>query len=143
MFYHYLKWATITIFIKRNVKNLSFILAGILLHLLSGIIYQDFMSYFEASKDHTSPKYLLTAKMISLVISIFLIYKGVKGFIGGKKDKNFQEDNKKILPNKKKEDQIPLKELEKIENRLKKFEIKDELSSLADQIIKKKSSKRS
>ncbi len=91
--YHYLKWAALSLFFKRNLKYLLLIFVSIVLFYLSNSLYQDLVKYQIAIGHSERILYLLTTKWIIILISIGL-------FIFSLSKLGLQKDKDKDVPKK-------------------------------------------
>ncbi|WP_201353433.1 hypothetical protein [Hydrogenimonas urashimensis] len=73
--YHYLKWAALSLFLKRNLRYLLFILIGIVGIYVADAVYQDMAAYSVMTK-HTGDisHYLLMKWTAVLFFSLLIVW---------------------------------------------------------------------
>ncbi len=93
--YHYLKWAAFSLFLKRNLRYLLFILVSILGIYGADAIYRDLVDYAVATGQKGMILYLLLGKWsIVIALSILLVYSIMRlGF--GKEGSSIKGEKKK------------------------------------------------
>ena len=123
--YHYLKWAALSLFFRRNLRNLVFILISMIGIVGVDAIYSDLMEYFIVTDHKEAILYLLAGKWTIVIVFIILLLISVMrlGFSSRPslpkrmKDKNSEKD--------------PIME------RLEKFRKKEQLKHRSDLVIER------
>jgi len=126
--YHYLKWALVALFWKRNLKYLLLILLGVAGIYLSDALYGDMVEYAAvAHKEDEILKYL-AMKWLAVILFIALILWSISrlGF-----DRALPDIEKR-----------PKKENDPYLNRMEKFLHKKSLDSKSEKILKRKASRK-
>ena len=123
--YHYLKWAALSLFFRRNLRSLVFILISMIGIVGVDAIYSDLMEYFIVTDHKEGILYLLAGKWTIVIVFIILLLISVMrlGFSSWPslpkrmKDKNSEKD--------------PIME------RLEKFRKKEQLKHRSDLVIER------
>ena len=123
--YHYLKWAALSLFFRRNLRSLVFILISMIGIVGVDAIYSDLMEYFIVTDHKEGILYLLAGKWTIVIVFIILLLISVMrlGFSSRPslpkrmKDKNSEKD--------------PIME------RLEKFRKKEQLKHRSDLVIER------
>lgn len=131
--FHYLKWAAILLFIKRNLLSLVLILAALVMIKVTDAVYNDIVGLLvKTGHEERLIAYLIGkwAAVISLMgVILFSIYRLV--FVQSR-------EKKKVKKAQEKERQAKARILEQIEagaDRFEKFKEPDRLASRAQAII--------
>ncbi len=133
--YHYLKWAALSLFLKRNARYLSLVLVGVFGIFLADAIYRDMADL--AAKTGQSDRiatYLAIKWLVVLCcggLTIFSIMKLGFASDGGKRAKEKKKKSEKgDSPGKEEEDAIM--------RRLEKFKHPNKLRHRSDLILSKR-----
>ena len=149
--YHYLKWAAVSLFFRRNIRYIVLIVICVAVIYFANSIYQDLVDYEIAMGTKHNILYLLIGKWVAILLSFGGLFYGVSklGFSKDKKkNKNKKKSSKRIKPilkSKKINFSIPKNPLKRednsssIDERLEKFKGNRKLRSRADFILEKKS----
>jgi hypothetical protein len=132
--YHYLKWAALSLFFKRNLRYIVMIITGIVGIYLADAIYQDMAQYAVMTKKSDAIAGYLWTKWIAVILFTAMIVWAVMrlGF-AQKKEKNAKRKKEKKRGREKK---IPKED--PYMRRLKKFEKVDKIRSKSDIILEKR-----
>ena len=135
--YHYLKWAAFSLFLKRNLRYLLFILVSILGIYGADAIYRDLVDYAVATGQKGVILYLLLGKWsIVIALSILLVYSimrlgfGKEGPINSEKKRG--KDSSKGNGSRKEE-----REEDPILQRLEKFKTKGRLKRHSEGVMER------
>ena len=71
--YHYLKWAALSLFLKRNIRYLIFIIISLIGIYGADAIYADLVDYFIVTDRKESLLYLLIGKWVTIAIMVLLL----------------------------------------------------------------------
>ena len=115
--YHYLKWAALSLFFKRNLRSLLFILLSLIGIYGADAVYSDLVEYFTLTGREENLLYLLLGKWLVVAGLIGLLLYSVMrlGFSkeGGGKSEEKKKSVKPIAPSKPGEEDPVMKRLEK------------------------------
>jgi len=135
--YHYLKWAAFSLFLKRNLRYLFFILIALVGIYGIDAVYQDLVDYAVATDQKGVILYLLLGKWVIVIgLSILLVYSIMK--LGFSKEDNTGKPEKKKQKGKV-ENQKETKEAETdpVMQRLEKFRTKGRLKRRSDLVLER------
>ena len=137
--YHYLKWATLGLFFRRNARYLLLIAIGVVGIYVADAVYQDMAQYAAAAGHPEKIGFYLLAKWIVVALLaglvLFSIFRLGFSRSDGKKVKRAKE--KKRAEKEAKKERIA-KEEEAIMRRLEKFKEPRKLRRRADLVLEKK-----
>ena len=136
--YHYLKWAAFSLFLKRNLRYLLFILVSVLGIYGAGAIYQDLVDYAVATEQKGMILYLLLGKwLIVIALSILLVYSvmrlgfGREGSVKSEKKKRVKDSDKGDGSREEKCEEDPILQ------RLEKFKTKGKLKRRSEVVMER------
>jgi len=119
--YHYLKWAALSLFFKRNLRSLLFILLSLIGIYGADAVYTDLVEYFTITDRKESILYLLMGKWLVVAGLIGLLLYSIMrlGFFGGKGEKSEKKKNnvKSSALSKPAEEDPVMKRLEKFRDK--------------------------
>ncbi len=126
--YHYLKWAALSLFFRRNFRYVILILVAAAFIFLSDAVYQDLADYQRAVGHPENILYLLIGKWIVIVLSAGLLLFAISrlGFGGSRKKSKKQE---KVLPS---------ENIDAIDRRLERFKGPQKLRSRSEILLEKR-----
>ncbi|BDY13874.1 hypothetical protein [Hydrogenimonas cancrithermarum] len=125
--YHYLKWAALSLFFKRNIRYLIFLLIGLIGIYVADAVYQDMVEFSVVSKETGNiGKYLLMKWIAVLFFSGMVVWSIFKFGFGRKSASKEKRSNEAVLEN------------DPYMKRLKKFKTPKKLRSKSDLLIEKK-----
>lgn len=128
--YHYLKWAAFSLFVKRNVRYLVFILVSLIGIYTSDAVYRDVMEYFVA-----------TGQKGSLLPLLFVKWAFVAGLTGlllfSITRLGFGREGKRIAEEKKRSTSSSSAVQDPIMDRLEKFRDKKRLKRKSDLLMER------
>ena len=91
--YHYLKWAALTLFLKRNLRYLLFILVGFVGIYVADAVYRD-MAEYSVMTEQTGDisRYLLLKWIVVILFGTLIVWSVFKlGFDGKRRTKEKKE----------------------------------------------------
>ena len=127
--YHYLKWAALSLFFRRNPRYIVLIIAALILIYFSDTVYRDLVDYQRAVGHPEKILYLLAGKWIAILFAVGLLLFGISrlGFGGGRKKGS------------KKDQASPSSEkIDAIDRRLERFKGSEKLRSRSEVILEKR-----
>ncbi|ADV47343.1 hypothetical protein [Nitratifractor salsuginis] len=140
--YHYLKWAALSYFFKRNLRSLIFVFLGLAGIYSSDAVYQDLKDYALSTDQKDLVFYFLLGKWALDLISAALLVYGVMNLgLGKGTDKRRKNSRVGKSP---KNSENPVKETERdaVMERLEKFRGAKRLRRRSDLLIKERGKKR-
>jgi len=139
--YHYLKWAAISLFFKRNLRSLILMALALLGIFVLNAVYGDLVDYLVATRRQEQILTLLLVKwLLILILAGVLVYGALGlGISRAKEQEKPKKRPKKSLPNPLKPISETTKEAneERIRKRLEKFKDPRKLRRKSDQIIER------
>ncbi len=128
--YHYLKWAALSLFFRRNLRYIILILVAVAFIFLSDTVYQDLADYQRAVGHPENILYLLIGKWIVILLSVGLLLFAISrlGF-GGSRNKSTKE--KVSSP----------ETIDAIDRRLERFKGPQKLRSRSEILLEKRKKK--
>jgi hypothetical protein len=132
--YHYLKWAALSLFFKRNLRYLLFILLALIGIYGADAIYSDLVEYFTLTGRKESLLYLLLGKWLVVAGLIGLLLYSVMrlGFSKGESGKS-ENKKKSVKPS---APSMPAEE-DPVMKRLEKFREKPRLKRRSDLVMER------
>jgi hypothetical protein len=129
--YHYLKWAALSLFFKRNLRYLLFILLALIGIYGANAVYTDLVEYFTITERKESILYLLLGKWLVVTGLIGLLLYSIMrlGFSKGESEKK-KNNVKPSAPS------IPGEE-DPVMKRLEKFKEKPRLKRRSEVIMER------
>ncbi len=132
--YHYLKWAALSLFFRRNLRYILMIVTGIVGIYLADAIYQDMAQYAVMTKKSDAIAGYLWIKWIAVILFTAMIVWAVMR-LGFAQKKEKKAESKK---GKKRKETKSIPEDDPYMQRLKKFEKIDKVRSKSDIILEKR-----
>jgi len=134
--YHYLKWAALSLFFRRNLRALLLIVFSFLGILFLNNVYQDLAAYAQASGHKDVLLYLLIGKWGILLFLFALMFYGISR-LGFGKEKG-KEGTARVRSGQKSANSLPdPKEDARIMQRLEKFREPKRLRRKSDLLMEK------
>ena len=126
--YHYLKWAALSLFFRRNLRYIILILVAVVFIFLADAVYQDLADYQRAVGHPENILYLLIGKWIVILLSAGLLLFAVSrlGF-GGSRNKST-----------KREKNLPPETIDAIDQRLDRFKGSQKLRNRSEILLEKR-----
>ena len=126
--YHYLKWAALSLFFRRNLRSIILILVSAAFIFLADAVYQDLADYQRAVGHPENILYLLIGKWIVILLSAGLLLFAISrlGF-GGSRQKS-----------KKQEKVLPSENIDAIDRRLERFKGAQKLRSRSEILLERR-----
>jgi|GEM_PF-944808 len=134
--YHYLKWAAVSLFFRRNLRYLVLIAVGFVGIYVTDAVYED-MADFAAKSGQTGAigTYLLIKWAAVLAFGALILFSIMRlGFSGGKRGR--KKEPKERAPKKPKPAEIP--DDDPIMKRLERFKNPEPLRRKSDMVIEKR-----
>jgi hypothetical protein len=140
--YHYLKWAALSYFFRRNLRSLIFIFVAVAGVFGGDAIYQDLKDYALSTGQKDLVFYFLLGKWVLVMISAALLVYGVMGLgLGKERDKERSGRAGKSSMGSKSSTKVV--EQDAIMKRLEKFRGSKALRRRSDLVIKERQKLRS
>ena len=149
--YHYLKWAALSYFLKRNLRYLALIGISLLGIYVADSVYKDLADYATRTDATDKIAYYLAAKWVAvLLLGGLILFSIFRLGLGGAKEekkgwKLFAKESKSARPEKKKAKEKPARpkseadpDPDPVMERLEKFRHAKPLRRKADVVIGKK-----
>jgi len=129
--YHYLKWAALSLFFRRNLRYIILILVAVVLIFLSDAVYRDLADYQRAVGHPENILYLLMGKWTVILLSVGLLLFAISrlGFGSSRKKSTNQEK----VP--------PPETIDAIDRRLERFKGSQKLRSRSEILLEKRKKK--
>ena len=130
--YHYLKWAALSLFFRRNLRYIILIVVALVLIYFSDAVYRDLADYQRAVGHPENILYLLAGKWIVILFGVGLLLFGISrlGF-GGARNKGKKKEKAAPSPEK----------VEAIDRRLERFKGAEKLRSRSEIILENRKKK--
>ena len=130
--YHYLKWAALSLFFKRNLRYLILILVSIIGIYGADAVYQDLVDYFVATDRKESILILLTVKWTVVIgLTALLVISIMKLGFSKEEKRSWRSRLKRDEEPEEKADPDPIME------RLEKFREKKHLKRKSDVVLER------
>jgi len=131
--YHYLKWAALSLFLKRNIRYLIFIIISLIGIYGADAIYADLVDYFIVTDRKESLLYLLIGKWVTIAIMVLLLIVSIMRLGFSKKEEKRHKKSGEKKP-------VGLRTSDKIMKRLEKFRGDKKLRNRAEIALQKRGS---
>ena len=129
--YHYLKWAALSLFFRRNLRYIILILVAVAFIFLADAVYQDLADYQRAVGHPENILYLLIGKWIVILLSAGLLLFAISrlGF-GGSRNRSAKQEK-----------DPPPETIDAIDRRLERFKGAQKLRSRSEILLEKRKKK--
>jgi hypothetical protein len=132
--YHYLKWAALSLFFKRNLRYLLFIFLSLIGIYGADAVYTDLVEYFTITERKESILYLLLGKWLVVAGLIGLLLYSIMRLGFSKEGGGKSEEKRK--PSKPSASPVPEEE-DPVMKRLEKFREKPRLRRRSDLVMER------
>ncbi len=131
--YHYLKWAALSLFFKRNIRYLILIVISLIGIYGADAVYTDLVDYFVVTDRKDSLLYLLIGKWVTIAIMVLLLIVSIMRLGFSKKEGKRYEKSGEKKP-------VVSQPSDNIMKRLEKFRGDKKLRNRAEMALEKRGS---
>jgi len=130
--YHYLKWAALSLFFRRNLRWILLMLVAVGVLFLSDILYRDLVDYERAVGHPEKILYLLIGKWVVILCAAGVLLFAISrlGIGRGSDVKTKKKREKKVPP--------PPETIEAIDRRLERFRGSQRLRNRSEILLEKR-----